>query len=71
MSARRQQFTTRDPYGNGVIGGIHWIPEDTREHIVNQECWCQPREDHDKHRWHHFETQDVRKKQWNGWKIDG
>lgn len=47
-----------------------WIPEDdSREHTLCVECWCQP-EERAGIWWHHPEA-TVKKQEFKGWKIDG
>lgn len=68
MTARRRTFMFEDDLGNR-IGGAHSIPEDTRKHMINPECWCQPIEHNG--RWHHYEARCVKRAKWTGWKING
>lgn len=49
------------------LGLSLWIPEDdTREHCLSIECWCQPEQD-DYGIWWHFPEKTVKKREFKGW----
>jgi len=70
MTARRRIFMYEDEFGQ-KIGGTHSIPEDTKKHMINQECWCQAVRNKDTGVWHHYEARCVKRAKWTGWKING